>query len=130
MPTGDQRGSPLSEIILSPERRWPDMPKYLIEASYGSEGVKGVAAKGGTARREAVTQLIDSMGGSIESFYFAFGDADVYVVCDLPSNEAASALALSINRSEATKIKTVVLLTPEQVDAAANMTPEYKPPGS
>jgi uncharacterized protein with GYD domain len=106
------------------------MPKYLIEASYGSAGVRGVAEKGGTARREIIAKLIADMGGSVESFYFAFGDADVYVVCDLPSNEAASALALSINRSEATKIKTVVLLTPEEVDAAANMTPEYKPPGS
>jgi uncharacterized protein with GYD domain len=130
MPASDQRGSRLSGIMVSPERRWPDMSKYLIEASYGSEGVKGVAAKGGTARREAVAQLIDSMGGSIESFYFAFGDADVYVIAELPSDEAATGLALSINQSETTRIKTVVLLTPEQVDAAAKMVPEYKAPGA
>jgi uncharacterized protein with GYD domain len=106
------------------------MPKYLIEASYGSEGVKGVAAKGGTARREAVAELVGSMGGTIESFYFAFGDADVYVIAELPSDEAATGLALSINQSAATRIKTVVLLTPEQVDAAAKMVPEYKAPGA
>jgi len=106
------------------------MPKYLIEASYTSAGVGGVADKGGSVRRETVGKLIAGLGGELESFYFAFGDADVYVFCDLPSNEAATALALSINRTEATRIKTVVLLTPEQVDAAANMTPEYKPPGS
>jgi uncharacterized protein with GYD domain len=106
------------------------MPKYMIEASYGAEGVKGVAAKGGTARREAVQQLVESMGGTIESFYFAFGDADVYVICELPSDEAAAGLALSINQSAATTIETVVLLTPEQVDEAAKMVPEYKPPGS
>jgi uncharacterized protein with GYD domain len=106
------------------------MPKYLIEASYGPEGVKGVAAKGGTARREAVAELVGSMGGSIESFYFAFGDADVYVIAELPSDEAATGLALSINQSAATRIKTVVLLTPEQVDAAAKMVPEYKAPGT
>jgi uncharacterized protein with GYD domain len=66
----------------------------------------------------------------MESFYFAFGDADVYVIADLPSDEAATALALSINQSAATTIKTVVLLTPEQVDAAAKMVPAYQPPGN
>jgi uncharacterized protein with GYD domain len=105
------------------------MPKYMIEASYGAEGVRGVAEKGGSARREAVGELIGSMGGTVESFYFAFGDADVYVIAELPSDEAATALALSINQSAATKARTVVLLTPEQVDAAANMVPTYKPPG-
>jgi uncharacterized protein with GYD domain len=106
------------------------MPKYLIEASYGTEGVRGVAQKGGSARSEIIGQLIASMGGKMECFYFAFGDADVYLVAELPSDEAATALALSINQSAATKIRTVVLLTPEQVDAAAKMVPEYKPPGS
>jgi uncharacterized protein with GYD domain len=106
------------------------MPNYLIEASYSTEGVKGVADKGGTARREAVGQLIAGVGGKIESFYFAFGDADVYVIAELPSDEAAAALALSINGSGSTNIKTVVLLTPEQVDAAANMAPEYRRPGT
>jgi len=105
------------------------MPKYLFEASYGTEGVRGVAQKGGSARREIVGELIASMGGRLESFYFAFGDADVYATAELPSNEAATALALSINQSEATKIRTVVLLTPEQVDAGASMVPDYKPPG-
>jgi uncharacterized protein with GYD domain len=106
------------------------MPKYLIEASYSTEGVRGVAQKGGSARRETVGELISSMGGRMESFYFAFGDADVYVIAELPSDEAATALALSINQSAATTTKTVVLLTPEQVDAAAKMVPPYKPPGS
>lgn len=106
------------------------MPKYLIEASYETEGVKGVAAKGGSARREVVEALIGSMGGKMESFYFAFGDADVYVISDLPSDEAAAALALSINQSGSTKVKTTVLLAPEQLDAAANMVPAYRPPGA
>jgi len=106
------------------------MPRYLIEASYGAEGVRGVAQKGGSARREIVGQLIGSMGGTIESFYFAFGDPDVYVIAELPSDEAAAAIALSINQSAATKTRTVVLLTPEQIDTAAGMVPTYKPPGS
>ncbi|MGA2322132.1 MAG: GYD domain-containing protein [Solirubrobacteraceae bacterium] len=106
------------------------MPKYLIEASYSTEGVRGVADKGGTARREAVEQLIAASGGKLESFYFAFGDADVYAIAEYPSNEVAAAVALSINRSGAVKARTVVLLTPEEVDAAAKMAPEYRPPGT
>jgi len=106
------------------------MPNYLIEASYSTEGVSGVADKGGTARREAVGQLIDGIGGKMECFYFAFGDPDVYVVAELPSDEAAAGLALSINRSGSTKIRTVVLLTPEQIDAAANIAPDYSRPGA
>ena len=105
------------------------MPKYLIAASYSAEGVRGVAEKGGTARREAVEQLVGSVGGTMESFHFAFGDADALVICDLPSDEIAAALAMSINGSGATTIRTTVLLTPEQVDAAAKAVPEYRAPG-
>jgi uncharacterized protein with GYD domain len=106
------------------------MAKYLIEASYTTEGVAGVAQKGGTARRDAVEALVAAAGGSMESFYFAFGSADVYVTVELPSDEAAAALAMSVNRSGSTRLKTVVLLTPEQLDAAAKMLPEYRPPGT
>ncbi len=106
------------------------MPKYLIEASYSIPGVAGIADKGGTARRDAVQHLMAAMGGKLESFYFAFGDADAYAIVDLPSSEAAVAIALSINQSGTTKIRTIPLLTADQVDASANMTPEYKPPGS
>ena len=106
------------------------MPRYLIEASYSTEGARGVAEKGGTARRQAVDQLIAAAGGKVESFYFAFGDPDVYAIVELPSNEAAAAIALSINQTSATSIRTVVLLTPEEVDAAAKMAPEYRPPGA
>ncbi len=53
------------------------MPKYLIEASYSPEGVKGVRDAGGCSRRDAIEHLAESVGGSLESFYFAFGDADV-----------------------------------------------------
>jgi uncharacterized protein with GYD domain len=105
------------------------MPKYLIEASYSTEGVRGIADKGGTARREVVEQLIAATGGKMESVYFAFGDVDLYGICEPPSNEAAAAIALSVNRSGAVKTRTVVLLTPEEIDAAAKMAPEYRPPG-
>lgn len=105
------------------------MPHYLIEASYTTEGVSGVAAKGGSARRDIVGKMISNAGGTLETFYFAFGDSDVYAIAELPSDEAAAAVALSINQSSATSIRTIVLLTPEQIDEAAKLGPSYTPPG-
>ncbi len=73
------------------------MPKFLFEASYTSEGVKGVQSAGGSSRRDAIARLAESAGGQLESFHFAFGDRDAYVIVDLPDNESATAVALTVN---------------------------------
>lgn len=73
------------------------MPKFLFEASYTLDGIKGVQSAGGSSRREAVAQVAESVGGRLESFYFAFGDHDAYVIVDLPDNEAATSVALTVN---------------------------------
>jgi uncharacterized protein with GYD domain len=106
------------------------MPKYLIEASYTVEGVKGVQSAGGSSRRDAIAALAESVGGQVESFYFAFGERDVYTVVDLPDNESATAVALTVNASGAVKVRTTVLLTPEEVDAAAKRSVDYRAPGT
>jgi uncharacterized protein with GYD domain len=106
------------------------MPKYLIEGSYTLEGVKGVQSAGGTSRRDAIAKLAESVGGRLESFYFAFGDQDVYTIVDLPDNESAAAVALTAVAAGGVALRTVVLLTPEEVDAAANRSVEYRPPGA
>ena len=106
------------------------MPKYLIEASYTLDGVKGVQSAGGSSRRDAVAKVAESVGGSLESFYFGFGDADAYVTVDLPDNEAATAVALTVNAAGGARVKTTVLVTPEEVDAAAKRSVDYRPPGS
>ena len=106
------------------------MPKFLIQGSYAVDGVKGVQSGGGSARREAVAHLAESVGGTVETFYFGLGDSDVYVIVDLPDNETATAVALTVNGSGAVNIKTTVLLTPEEVDAAAKRSVDYRPPGS
>jgi uncharacterized protein with GYD domain len=106
------------------------MPKYLIQASYTREGVEGVRTAGGSSRREAVQDAVGSLGGELESFYFGFGDHDAYVVVDLPDNEAAAAVALTVNASGGATIRTTVLLTPEQVDEAGKRSVAYRAPGS
>jgi uncharacterized protein with GYD domain len=106
------------------------MPKFLFEASYTLEGIKGVQSAGGTSRRDAVAQVAESVGGQLESFYFAFGDRDAFVILDLPDNESASAVALTVNAAGGATVRTVVLLTPEEVDAAARRSVDYRPPGA
>ena len=106
------------------------MPKYLIAASYTLEGVKGVQSAGGTSRRDAVAKVAESAGGKLESFHFAFGDRDVYTIVDLPDNESAAAVALTVNAAGGAAVRTVVLLTPEEVDAAAKRSVDYRPPGA
>jgi uncharacterized protein with GYD domain len=105
------------------------MPMFLLEASLSTQGVKGVRGEGGTARREAVKAALESVGGRLEAFYFAFGERDVYVLADLPDNESAAAMALVVNSSGAVATRTIVLLTPEEVDAAANRAVDYRAPG-
>jgi uncharacterized protein with GYD domain len=106
------------------------MPKYLIQANYTAEGLKGVLAKGGSSRREVVQSMAAELGGTLESFYFAFGDADAYVILDMPDNVSTAAAAMTVSASGAAGAKTIVLLTPEEVDEAAKKTVNYVPPGS
>jgi uncharacterized protein with GYD domain len=106
------------------------MPKFLFEASYTPQGVEGISSKGGSSRREAIADMAESLGGTLESFYFAFGEVDAYVTVKLPDNEAATAVALAVNGSGGATVKTVQLLTPEEVDAAAERSAGYRPPGN
>ena len=106
------------------------MAKFLIVASYTSPGVKGVIAKGGTARREAVEKMVADLGGHVESFYFAFGEGDAFVTVDLPDNVGAAALGMAVGASGMATTRTTVLLTPEEIDRAAGVSVNYAPPGS
>ena len=106
------------------------MPKFLIEASLTTQGVKGLQSEGGSARKEAVAKAMESVGGRLESFYFGFGDHDVFVIGEFPDNESAAAMAMTVNSSGAVTTRTVVLLTPEEVDNAAKRSVQYRPPGA
>jgi uncharacterized protein with GYD domain len=105
------------------------MAKYLVTATYSPEGIKGVLKTGGTARKDAVAKAIAGMGGTMESFHFAFGADDAFVVVDMPSNVAAAAVALAVSSTGLAGCRIVVLLTPAEVDEAAKMHVDYAPPG-
>lgn len=105
------------------------MPKYLFEASYSADGVKGLIKDGGSGRRAAIEKACANAGGKIESMYFAFGGVDAYVIVELPDNATAAALALAVNQGGGATTNTVVLMTPAEVDEAAKKVIAYRPPG-
>src|SRR5262249_42662506 len=98
------------------------MARYLIQASYTQEGLRGLMAEGGTGRRDAIGKLLADIGGPLESFHFAFGEHDVFVIVDVPDNVTAAAIGLTVAASGAVTTNTVVLLTPEEIDEATKRT--------
>jgi uncharacterized protein with GYD domain len=107
------------------------MPKYLIKASYTTEGTKGLLKEGGTRRRQVVEQLVQRLNGKVETFYYAFGgEADVIAIVDVPDATVAAAVSLNINASGAVSLSTTPLLTPQEIDQACKQTIDYRPPGN
>jgi uncharacterized protein with GYD domain len=100
----------------------------MWQASYSPEGLKGVLKEGGTGRRAATQKLIESLGGHLESFYFAFGSEDVIIIGDLPDQRTAAAVGLAVNADAHIRCQTVVLITPEELDEAAQTSVDYRPP--
>jgi uncharacterized protein with GYD domain len=109
------------------------MAKYLVQACYSKDGVKGVLNEGGSKRKEAMVKAVEALGGTVESVYFAFGDVDAFIILDLPDNVAATAGSLVVNASGAVKATYTVLITPEEVDQAVEKAGkifgEYRAPG-
>ena len=106
------------------------MPKYLIQASYSAEGLKGLLKEGGTKRRAAVEQLAASVGGRVEAFYFVFGSDDIVAIMDAPDNASVAAAMITAGAGGAvTNLRTSVLLTPEEIDQAVQKTVDYTPAG-
>ncbi len=103
------------------------MPKYLVQFRYTPEGAKGLLKEGGTHRRAAVKKLVESLGGTLEAYYFAFGEADGYVIADLPDDASMAAIALTVSATGTTSVKTTVLMTPEEADQVTGKTPLYRP---
>jgi uncharacterized protein with GYD domain len=105
------------------------MPKYLFQAKYNADGVRGLKEAGASSRTKAVNDMATAMGGSLEAFYFAFGDVDAYVVVELPDDEAAAAAALTVGAAGSLQVSTIKLLTVDEADAAIARSVDYRPPG-
>lgn len=105
------------------------MPKYMLQASYTAAGCKALADDSASGRKAAIVRAAKSLGGKLESFYYALGKTDVFLIMDLPDNAAAARLALTVGSTGLASIVTTPLLTVEEVDKALTRKVAYRPPG-
>jgi uncharacterized protein with GYD domain len=116
---------------LNPKQQWRyAMAKFLVKGSYSTEGTKGLVKEGGSSRKATVEKMIKSLGGSVEAFYYAFGETDVFVICDLPDAVTAAAISLAINATGGVNISLIPLLTVQDVDQASKKSVVYRAPGA
>ena len=104
--------------------------KFMIQASYTAEGARGLLKDGGSARRAVVQKMVEGAGGTLESFYYAYGNHDVVAISDMPDAASALALSLAVNASGAVRLTTTPLITPEEIDAASKKSMTYRAPGA
>jgi uncharacterized protein with GYD domain len=105
------------------------MPKYLIKASYTAEGIRGLRKDKASGRKAAVAAALEGLGGKLEAMYYAFGDADVFAIVEMPDNASIAAFSLTASASGVTLTTTTALLTIEEADAALEKTVNFKAAG-
>ena len=106
------------------------MAKYLVKGSYTAEGTKGLLKEGGSKRKAQVNAMVEGLGGTVESFYYALGATDVYVIVDIPDSVSAVAVSLAVNSTGAVELSTTPLFTVEEMDEACAKTVSYRAPGA
>jgi uncharacterized protein with GYD domain len=104
--------------------------KYMVKATYLGEGARGLAKEGGSSRRSLVQKMVEGVGGRMESFYYAYGETDAYIICDMPDAASGLAISMAVNASGAVRVSLVPLITPEEIDAAVKKIPAYRAPGA
>jgi len=106
------------------------MAKFLIQGSYTPEGTKGLIKEGGSARKSVVQKAIEGVGGTLDAFYYRFGEDDFVIIGDMPDTISGLALSMAVNATGAVRISTTPLLTVEEVDAACKRSVSYRGPGA
>lgn len=105
------------------------MPKYLVEASYTAEGMKGLQKDKASGRRAAVTSAVEAIGGKLEAMYYALGERDVVAIVDVPDIQSMTALSVAVTASGLIHTKTTALLTVEEADLALAKSVSFRAPG-
>jgi len=106
------------------------MPKYLYQARYTAEGLKGLITDGATRRREVADLLVSSLGGKMECLYFCFGSNDVVAIADLPDNAAAAALSITVSATGLVQGTMTPLMSAAEADKALGHNVRYRAPGT
>jgi uncharacterized protein with GYD domain len=103
------------------------MSKYLIRGNYVGDGLAGLRSDGGAKRLAAATAAIESVGGTLDCLYDAFGDTDLFGIIDAPDEAAAANASLLINSSGAASITLTPLLDPSVIGGGTGGS--YSAPG-
>ena len=108
------------------------MAKFLVQVSYSPDGAKGLRKDGGTRRVKVVSKAVESIGGTVESFYFSFGTYDAVLIVEAPDNASAAGFVIAIAAGGAlSKVETTVLMTVEETleALAKSKSIGYRRPG-
>ncbi len=105
------------------------MPKYLMQASFSSEGLKGLQKDKASGRRDAIARALESVGGRLDALYFSLGEYDDVLIIDAPDIESIAAFCVQVNASGLLRTRTTALLTVEEADRALAKTVAYRAPG-
>jgi uncharacterized protein with GYD domain len=108
------------------------MPLYLTRFSYKPETWARLIHNP-EDRRKAAAEYIESVGGKLHGFWYAFGEYDAYNLWEAPDNVSMAAVALAIGGGGAlSKIETTPLLTVEETLSALRQAQgvAYRAPGS
>lgn len=106
------------------------MSKYLVQATYSAEGLRGLKKQTASARQDAVRRAVEALGGKLESMYFSLGDHDVITIVEMPDIVSGAALAIAVSASGSARTQTTPLLTVEETDRALSKAVEYRAPGA
>ena len=106
------------------------MPKFLVEATYTAEGLRGLAKDKASGRKAAVDQAVKKLGGKLDAIYFCLGENDVILIAEMPDHVSAAALGSAASASGMVRTKTTVLLTVEEADEALSKPMAYRAPGA
>jgi uncharacterized protein with GYD domain len=106
------------------------MPKYLFQASYAPEGIRGLLKEGATTRRNVAEALVKSLGGKLECFYYCLGSDDVVAIADLPDNATAAALSVTVNATGLVRGRMTPLLNEGEAQKALGREAIYHGPGT
>jgi uncharacterized protein with GYD domain len=105
------------------------MPKYLFQAKYTADGIKGLEKDKATGRAAALKSAVEALHGKLEAFYLAFGEHDWILLADLPDNASATAFTLTVSKSGLLRTTTTPLLSVEEADRALEKKISFRAPG-
>ena len=96
------------------------MPKDMFSGSYTIEGVAGGLSEGVSARRDEAARIAEMLVGTLEAYYWCYGDTDFMCIMDVPDSAKIAKLALHIGASGTFSGNLTPLITVEEMDDICN----------